>query len=439
MLALRLLHYICLIVILLYSPFIEARSTPNKAIAIFLYKPTGQFQVGFEDFHWINSHICPDPTAPSDKKAYFSQGNKRFCRELMTRIYYPAKPTSDDISPYPAAPTTALDEVLQTIKQPPQVAQAEICRQQLSQIRINAKAHLPYLKQSFPVILFSPGAIDNAEENTSTLINLASHGYIVVAINGAFLTPLTFPDDRTVPANTDLPTARLITTLYRMKLVDLNFVYEKILHEHSHKQDSIFRYMDITHLGLLGHSAGGSAVIAMTRTRPGKIAATVALDAPNQTDPKINLLLKQAHITFPSAFDIFDGFNTPVMQIHSSYASTFLSAPSKAFTLLPNNFLVTIQSTPHNSNYFKHMDYTDYALLKDLPCMKQLSAYYSQSHLDNPLFPDMLFGTISGKAALDTENTYLLSFYNTYLLSKKNEAFKQCQSLTSNTVLTCGK
>lgn len=407
---------------------------PNN-VPIYLYKPTGKFNVGFEDFHWINDEICPDPAASGEYKKYFSQGNKKFCREMMVRVYYPTSDTQDISSPYSAYMLSSFKQRLLAIKQPELAAYIDAHMEELSKIQMYARAKATIANGLFPVIIFSSGAVNNDQEYTNLLINLSSHGYIVVAINGSFLTTVTFSDGRIVPANTNLLVAQNITTLYRMKYLDMDFVFHKIISMHTN--NSIFKHVNLDRIGLLGHSAGASATVAMARSYPNKIKAAVALDAPNQTDPNSNPNLRKANISFPRVFDIFHGFKVPFMQIHSSNAEYFFGAPNKEFQFFPNNFLVTITPTPYNENYFKHMDYSDYALFKDLPFMKKINEYYNKKHLENPIFPGRGYGSVSGHVAIKTVSDQILIFYNAYLLEQPSQSLKNCTSLTDNTIMVC--
>ena len=64
-----------------------AGNTLNQNMDSYLVKPTGQYNVTFKDYHWINKNICPDPNFNGHNQDDFSPDNKSFCRELMLRIY----------------------------------------------------------------------------------------------------------------------------------------------------------------------------------------------------------------------------------------------------------------------------------------------------------------------------------------------------------------
>jgi hypothetical protein len=217
----------------------------------------------------------------------------------------------------------------------------------------------------------------------------------------------------------------------------MEFAFHQILA--LHKRNPILRHIDTSKIGLLGHSGGASAVIAMSHNYQKQIQAAVALDAPNQTDPSLNPYLRKAKVTFPNMFNIFNGFAIPMLQIHSTNAETFLSAPDNAIKLLTNNYLVTILSNSDDKNYFKHMDYSDYTLFKDISSLANINNYYIKHNLANPLLPNDALGSISGTVAMNTVNAYLVSFYNMYLLNEKDLSLAKCQKITENSTIKCGE
>ena len=66
----------------------------------YLLRPTGQYGIGFKDFHWMNKNICLDPSFSIENKQYFGSNNKKYCHELMVRIYYPTTSKTYAKTPY---------------------------------------------------------------------------------------------------------------------------------------------------------------------------------------------------------------------------------------------------------------------------------------------------------------------------------------------------
>ena len=75
-------------------------STNPSNLINYLKKPTGQYGVGFEDFHWVNQNACPDVNFNGKNQDDFSQENTKHCHEIAARIYYPTMLPSEPSSPY---------------------------------------------------------------------------------------------------------------------------------------------------------------------------------------------------------------------------------------------------------------------------------------------------------------------------------------------------
>ena len=92
-----------LITSILFSQFVLAEEN-------YLEKPTGKYEVGFQDFRLVNGTLIngiyscpgktdllyiPDTPEKSGNKSDFGIDNQTdFCRESMVRVYYPTKNNS---------------------------------------------------------------------------------------------------------------------------------------------------------------------------------------------------------------------------------------------------------------------------------------------------------------------------------------------------------
>ncbi len=144
--------------------------------------------------------------------------------------------------------------------------------------------------QDLPLVLFSHGSMGVRSSNESLFGELASHGYVVVSvdhpghalystdvdgqrvtIDGGYLRDLRSENAAEDPARS--------LELYRMwmdlRVGDLDAVLDHVLAE--------VPGIDPTRIGLVGHSLGGSAVLAVARARD-DIGAVVALEAPFMGD-----------------------------------------------------------------------------------------------------------------------------------------------------------
>ena len=81
--------YSLILLIQVYSSASASETNKKYFQENYLSKPTGQYGVGFEDFHWINKNACPDYNFNGKNQNDFSANNKNHCHEIMARIYYP--------------------------------------------------------------------------------------------------------------------------------------------------------------------------------------------------------------------------------------------------------------------------------------------------------------------------------------------------------------
>lgn len=170
----------------------------------------------------------------------------------------------------------------------------------------------PDAEGSFPLIVFSHGAFGYYQSNFSTYAELASHGYVVAALDHphhAFFTNDTNGSmvivDTTFFANamefgTDMTTAEGAFAETRewmqLRTDDMNFVVDTIkaacesgklsnafFTEERDTVLSVIRKTDTTKIGLLGHSMGGATSVALGRERT-DICAVICLDGSMLTE-----------------------------------------------------------------------------------------------------------------------------------------------------------
>lgn len=461
----------------------------------FLSKPTGEYGVGFQDFHWINKSMCPDPNFNGKNQIDFSSENKNHCHEVMVRIYYPTlKQNNFDTSYY----RPFIKAQQETLKQIPGVTKNQI--EQLNEIKTYSIEKAPILKQkTFPLIFFSPGFGVSSETYENFITELVSNGYIVVGINSLFISGnIELPNAHVTKPVMTFNTDEILNKYLPIQSNDLIYVYNQIqLH---HQLNSLFQTMDLHRIGAFGHSLGAMAVHDDVRKHSNWFKAAVTLDV------GVNQNVKK--------------FDIPFMHIVSA---NYLGMVPITFELGHNNYLVGITPNKHNYDYSYHMNLSDVSTLEYLSAYQSLSTYLKQilakgydlklmSHnptvedsnhfyratyvlvqnnnqwslsyyeaqnkvmdipLDNrikgldsaikelpPKSPEKItpsemkslqkiisavfvrtytqFGTGNGLQITNSINSYLVQFFNTFLKSEDNPAFKNCNQLTKNTFINCG-
>lgn len=143
--------------------------------------PTGPYAIGTLTYHWIDA---------ARSEAFAADPRAR--RELMVQIWYPSRAKASGPGaaylPDAAAMTAAFARIHH---------QPELILGHLRYVTTHAMLSVPAASDvpSFPVLLFLEGATGFRQMNTYQVEHLASHGYIVVAIDqpGA-AAAVVFPD-----------------------------------------------------------------------------------------------------------------------------------------------------------------------------------------------------------------------------------------------------
>jgi dienelactone hydrolase len=215
---------------------------------------TGPYPVGKIEYHLVDESR-PEifSAAPDDK------------RELMVTVYYPASPSADaNPAPYTTGPI-----------------RAEFGTPDFFQdsVRAHAFADVPLAADGarYPVIIFSPGMGFLPIKYAPTLEDLASHGYVVASLSHPYSTAATvFPDGRVVTstveagsralsmaaakATSDAEFDPVVNRIGSVWVADVRFVLDQL--EQFNISDPLFAdRLDLTRVGIFGHSFGGGAAV----------------------------------------------------------------------------------------------------------------------------------------------------------------------------------
>ncbi len=238
------------------------------ALPVFtLPKPKGSYDVGIQYFHFIDENRTDPFLDKSTRK-----------RELMVKVYYPAK--KDDSKP--SSPyfhnSPKLIKLFTAFYNMP-----DFIFDHLNLVKTNSKEDLQLSdqQQSYPVVLFSHGAGTTIDVQTSQSEDLASHGYIVVAIDHTYVSAATVFPDRIVShkeATTSFNTAYPAEIITQIMADDAEFVLEELGEMNEGKIDSIFQgKLNLDAIGVIGHSVGG-AVAYNLAINDSRVKAAIDLD-----------------------------------------------------------------------------------------------------------------------------------------------------------------
>jgi dienelactone hydrolase len=132
---------------------------------------------------------------------------------------------------------------------------------------------------SLPLVVLSPGYINQRSSMTSLAEDLASHGYVVAAIDHTYETyAIQFPDGRIATCATcaiDDDQATFFPKLFQVHAADVSFVLNRLTGAHPAWSGS--RLIDASRIGMAGHSAGGAAALSTMLADP-RVDAGVDLD-----------------------------------------------------------------------------------------------------------------------------------------------------------------
>src|SRR4051812_23529445 len=135
--------------------------------------------------------------------------------------------------------------------------------------RVHARTTTRARRGRLPVVLFSPGAGTARDMYQALAEDLASHGYLVLAVDHTGETPVQFPDGhvegRSVPARHPIATDAAI------RLKDMRLVLRRLNAMAPGPRG------DRRRIAAVGHSLGGSTAAALMRVEPG-VRAGVDLD-----------------------------------------------------------------------------------------------------------------------------------------------------------------
>ncbi len=221
----------------------------SAATGLALPRPSGPHRVGQTELHLVDaSRTDPWRGGP---------------RELMVSLHYPALPGPGRAAPYMLPGAAAhFDAVTANGLLGLGVPSAD-----WAGVRTNARRDAVPLPGRWPVVVYSPGLGEPRTWGTATAEDLASRGYVVISIDHTWESPeVEFPDGsvRTMVDPGD-PDAFLRKAL-DVRVADTRFVL-----------DALAGRLDVSRVGMIGHSMGGAAA-ALTMAADPRVVAGVNLD-----------------------------------------------------------------------------------------------------------------------------------------------------------------
>jgi dienelactone hydrolase len=262
------------------------------------------------------------------------------------------------------------------------------------------------IAETVPLIVFSHGGLGVKSSNESLYNELASHGYIVCSIDHTYHSFYSTGED----GNTTWIDLGYVQELFsedaqsniqqsyeyyqkwmKLRTDDMNFVIDSILEENENNNvDMAYKLVDITKIGVMGHSLGGSAALGIGRIRT-DVDAVIALESPFMFD--IEGIENEQFVFTDKIYPV------PVLNIYSDSSWSILGErPQYAANY---SLLFETGATAFNVyiNGVGHLALTDFALA-------------------SPFLTRVLDGkkpTTDTVSCLETINKTCLEFFNSYL------------------------
>lgn len=226
-----------------------------------LPRPTGAFATGTRIF------------SVTDSSRHESDGSPR---ELVVQAWYPA-----DCPHYPSW----VQQLLPYLGKAPYRRWKEITALSSYQryVWTNSCQNGNLHPGSYPVLIFNPGMTGRRTQTTFITEELASHGYIALAIDHPYSTgPVELSDGRVIkipPSTLNAPAPSLSGAAYQMfneavdhETVDTQFVLNQLATWQNDPANPLHGHLNIAKIGASGYSLGGS-VAAETAARDPRVRA----------------------------------------------------------------------------------------------------------------------------------------------------------------------
>ena len=313
-------------------------------------------------------------------------------REIMVQIWYPAAPTDENRRALWMEDIAISGPAIADYMRLPSFSLSH-----LENLKSNAYLDAPVIPggEQFPVLILSHGWSGFKEVHIFQAEEMASHGYVVAAINFTYVAAMTvFPDGRQIPRNDDaLPEGvseeeydLASNRLVRQWAGDIGFLLDELdALNQSEANWLLSGRLDLSRVGVLGHSTGGGATVEFC-----------GVDARCKAALMMDLWAEPVSASIISA-----GLSQPYLLMHSE-AWANVAEPSPNFQRIGE----LVQASSGEGFEFliegtQHWDFTSLPMLSPLAISLGLK------------------GPIPGIRGLEIIDAYTLAFFNQALLGQE--------------------
>ena len=346
--------------------------------------PNGPYRVGTRIYELSD---------PSRQEIYSGKDEPR---RFQIQVWYPSEPTTaDERAPWMANAEIFAPAIARYIHMP------SFFLDHLKLVRMPAykESRLAPTEEGYPVILFSHGWNGFNAQNTGQAIQLASHGYMVVGIQHTYGAVITVFNDGTVARNNPsaLPSGApddeyeaAAHKLVEQWAGDLAYALTYMEKQRNDTASPFFEALDLTRIGVYGHSTGGGAAIQFCGTDP-RCKALLGMDPFMRP---VSLAVLENGVIQPAFFMFSQRWADDVDSRNNTLFHRFLPNVPKVVGV------ISINGTAH-------YDFSDLPLL-------------------SPLAPRLgLKGPINGKRVTGIINDYLVAFFDGTLKSVPMDLFEE--------------
>ena len=291
--------------------------------------PTGSFAVGKLDGVLVDRARREGATTATDD-----------FRHVRVVAWYPAVAGTGE----PAAYLADLDSIADGLIASGEVGTLEVAGLGMIVDPARAGADVAGESTRYPVVLLSPGNATNVEFYSSLAEDLASHGYVVIGLDHPYQVAAVQIDEVVATYAGDPPPAqaeRVIPARIDERVADIGFVLDRLQRDAAGLTQLADR-LDLTHIGILGHSNGGIA--AAEACADARIDACVNVDgqhaggpfssrqAPSAPTKPFMFLTKETEL-HPALAELFEGGGPDTVRVvipaaaHDQFADPAMFRP----------------------------------------------------------------------------------------------------------------
>lgn len=260
---------------------------------------------------------------------------------------------------------------------------------------------------TYPLVVFSHGAFGIKDSNTSTYMELASHGYVIASLDHPYHSMYTVDTEgkftmvdtsfiqEVIDVNKGIYDEETVFELthkwLEVRTQDMNFVLDTIIENTKNTDsDEVYQLIDTNKIGLMGHSLGGAASAEVGRERD-DVGAVINLDGD----------LLGENVDFRGGKYVINDkiYPLPILNIYTddmmkafaaAHDAGYNDANTHLLATAPKAFKVNIKGTNHMS-------------LTDLP-------------LFSPMLVAMISNSVNMGGGIEADKYYIIETMNTLML-----------------------